>query len=93
MAAYITSGTTESNGADFSLTDGQTVTLFLIDAAGDAVDANARADVQIKSAGGEYFTLATLTGIPGQSARVLCGAGTYRVVRRANAVAFGVDKE
>lgn len=92
MAAYITSGTAESNGADFTLVDGQSATLFLIDAAGDQVDPAARADVQIKSAGSEYFTVGTLTGTPGQSQLVLAGAGTYRVVRRANAVAFGVDK-
>lgn len=92
MAAYITSGTTESAGTDFTLTDGQSVTLFLIDAAGDAVDPNARADVQLKDSAGAYFTCGTLTGTPDGCARKLSSPGTYRVVRRANSNAFGVDK-
>jgi len=89
MAELIAIGTTELASSDFTLTT-DSATLFLKDAAGSQVDSNALAEVQIKSSGGEYFTIGALTWqIPG---KVLSGAGTYRVVRRISAVAFGVDK-
>lgn len=89
MAELIASGTTESASSDFTLTT-DSATLFLKDAAGPVVDAGAVADIQIKSSSAEYFTIGSLTSQ--HLARVLTGAGTYRVVRKANAVAFGVDK-
>jgi hypothetical protein len=92
MAAYITSGTTEASGDDFTLEAGDSATLFLIDGGGDAVNHGSRADIQIKSSAGEYFTIFSLSGQPGQNARVIVAAGTYRVVRRASTTAFGVDK-
>jgi len=53
MAELIAAGTTEADSADFTLAAGDQATLFLKDAAGPSVAADAIARLQIKSAAGE----------------------------------------
>lgn len=90
MAELIAAGTAEADSADFTLVSGDQVTLFLKDAAGPRVPADAVAHVQLKSAGGEYFYVGHLDSY--NPAKVLAAPGTYRVRRLAVSAATGVDK-
>ncbi len=90
MAELIAAGTAEADSADFTLAAGDQVTLFLKDAAGPQILADAEAIVQIKSAAGEYFSVGLLNAAG--PAKVLAAPGTYRVKRLAASTAFGVDK-
>ena len=85
MANLITSGTSELDSTEFTLTT-DSATLFITGAA----DGNARATVKIKGADGTFSIVGELTKqFPG---KVLTGAGTYKVTRCAAGAAFGVDK-
>ena len=86
----VVSGTTEADSADFTLAAGDQATLFLKDAAGPSVAADAIARLQIKSAAGEYFNAGPLDSF--NPAKILAASGTYRVKRLAASAAFGVDK-
>jgi hypothetical protein len=86
MANIITSGTTEADSSEFTLASGESATIFLTGSA----PANAVARVKIKAADASFSTIGELTNQ--YPAKVLAGAGTYKVTRAANAVAFGVDK-
>jgi hypothetical protein len=90
MAELIATGTAQADSADFALTDGQSTTIFLKDAAGTTVPPLCNAAVQIKSADLEYFTVGTIDGLT--PAKVLQAPGTYRVRKHASADAFGVDR-
>ena len=90
MAELIAAGTTEADSADFTLAAGDQATLFLKDAAGPSVAADAIARLQIKSAAGEYFNAGHLDSF--NPAKILSAPGTYRVKRLAASSAFGVDK-
>jgi hypothetical protein len=90
MASLIASGTTEAS-AEFTVTAGTPVTIFLWDANGDAVPADARATLQLKSSGATYTTVSTMDS--NNPARVIDGPGTYKLTKYASTVAFGVDKE
>lgn len=90
MAELIATGTAQADSADFTLAAGDSAVLYLKDAAGAQVGANSIARVQIKSADGQYFTVGELNCR--EVAKVLSGAGTYRVRRLASDEAFGVDK-
>lgn len=90
MAELIASGTAQADSADFTLAAGETATLYLKDAAGAQVGSESIASVQIKSSDGQYFTIGELNCR--EVAKVLSGAGTYRVRRLASGEAFGVDK-
>lgn len=90
MAVYIASGTTASNGADFTLASGTTSTVNLF-AAGEGIPNGASAPIQIKASNGSYYTLGVLD--QNNIAQQVFGPGIFRVVRNANAVAFGVDKD
>lgn len=90
MAELIASGTADANSADFTLTDGQSATLFLKTATGAPVAPAAQARIQVKS-GSNYFTVGRLT--QSDPMLVLRAAGTFRVQRLAHTIAFGVDKE
>lgn len=90
MAELIAAGTPEADSADFTLAAGDQATLFLKDAAGPSVAADAIARLQIKSAAGEYFNAGHLDSF--SPAKVLSAPGTYRVKRLASSAAFGVDK-
>lgn len=90
MAELIAIGTAQVNSADFTLAAGETATLYLKDVAGQQVESTSIARVQIKSSEGEYFNIGELNCR--ELAKVLSGAGTYRVQRLSANVAFGVDK-
>ena len=89
MAELIAPGTTAANSADFTLTDGQSATLYL-KTAGPAIAPASIAVIQVKS-GASYFTIGQLT--TGDPMQVLQAAGTFRVVRKPHTIAFGVDKD
>ena len=92
VAELITTGTSEAPSADFTLAAGDAATIFLKDAAGPSTtaDANIVAKIQIKSAGAEYFDIGELNR--NAVALVLSAPGTYRVLRLATSIAFGVDR-
>lgn len=90
MAEILSTAATAAESSDFTLTDGQSCTLFLKDAAGVNVAESALVTVQIKSADTQYFDIGVLTKY--QPAKVLSAPGTFRVARPAQAVAVGVDK-
>ena len=89
MAELIAIGTSQLASADFTLA-GTSAVIYLKSALGPSIDLNASADIQIKSSGGEYFPVGTVTTKTGP--QVLTGDGTYRVVRNVASLAFGVDK-
>jgi hypothetical protein len=89
MAALIPTGTAEAVSADFTLAEGQSTTLFLMNDDGSPVTPAARAFIQIQS-GTQYFKVGQLTGM-GSSA-VLTAIGTFRVFKFASTVPFGVDR-
>jgi len=91
MAELIASGTTEANSSDIVIADGESTTLFLKSGTGGPIVNGAMASVQIKSSGAHYFTIGSLDHY--NPAKVIQAPGTFRVVRHANAVAFGVDAE
>ena len=90
MAELIAAGTTEADSADFTLASGDQATLFLKDAAGPQVLADAAAIVQITGAAGAYFSVGVINAAT--PAKVLAAPGTYRVKRLASSASFGVDK-
>ena len=91
MAEIIASQVAAANSADFTLTDGQSVSLLLKD---DVVDtdlyAGAVAFIQAKSAGAKYVTIGELNF--DEPLIVLSAPGTFRVSKAASAYAYGVDK-
>ena len=91
MAEIIASQVAAANSADFTLTDGQSVSLLLKD---DVVDtdlyAGAVAFIQAKSAGAKYVTIGELNF--DEPLVVLSAPGTFRVYKAASAYAYGVDK-
>lgn len=95
MAELLASATTEATSTDFAVTAGTPVTLFLKTATTDTLPSDGWAVVQIKSAGGAYYTVGDLKVTNSTYARILDGAGTYRVKKFATAsgTAYGVDKE
>jgi hypothetical protein len=92
MANIIPSGTGDATSAEFTLAAGDTATLFITSPTADDATPGVLAKVQIKAASGAFTTVGELKY--GQLARVLSGAGTYRVWRPAQAagMAFGVEK-
>lgn len=92
MAQLIAAGTTEVTGSEFTLLDGQSVTLnlYVADTAANYVGADARATVQAKTSAGGFLNIGALTAA--QPVQALPGPGVFRVVRHACAVATGVDK-
>lgn len=92
MASYLASGNTESSGAEFTLTDGQTAKLCLTAPAGSQrVAPGCRARVEYKTSDSVWLKAGELTA--DDPVKVLVGAGTYRVTRKASTNACGVDKD
>ncbi len=89
MAELIAAGTTQAASADFTLAAGDQKTVFLKDAAGPRVAADAVAKVQIKSAAGEYFDVGQVDA--NGPAKMLGAPGTFRVLRLECSAAVGVD--
>ncbi len=91
MAEIIASQTTAANSADFTLKDGQSVSLLLKDDVADTdLYNNAVAFIQAKSAGTKYVTIGKLTFE--EPLMVLSAPGTFRVSKGISAYAYGVDK-
>jgi hypothetical protein len=90
MANIIASGTADAVSAEFTLAAGDSTTLFITSPTGDEGTPGVVAKVQIKAASGAWTTVGELRY--GQLARVLSGAGTYRVWRPATGMAFGVER-
>lgn len=90
MASILTAGTTEAVSSTFTLAAGESATVYLTDAAGPGLPFDACADIQIASAGGEYFPFGTLTRTA--PAQVLTAVGTFRVNRHPCATAVGIEK-
>ena len=91
MAQIIAPTVAASNSADFTLTDGSSVSLFLKDADADTdLYNNAVAYIQIKSSEAKYVTIGKLDFADPLS--VLSAPGTFRVSKPASSYAFGVDK-
>lgn len=90
MANIIPTSVNTATSADFTLSDGQSTTLFLKDAESSAVCPEALALVQIKDDLGQYFTIGKLDVVnPG---RVLQAPGTFRVLKFNAPRAYGVDR-
>lgn len=90
MANIIPSGTTAANSGDLVVAAGAPITVFLNDADGRTLAEDANALVQIKAASGQYMTVGMLSR--SQPALIIDGPGTYRVSKRASAVAVAVDQ-
>ena len=90
MAELIAPSTTTAASADFTLTDGQSTTIFLKDADSTKAHPNAVACIQIKSADGQYFEVGVVDVT--EPARVLQAPGTFRVVKYPAPLAYGVDR-
>lgn len=88
MAELIPNGIAAAPSVEFTLAAGDQATIFLKDG-GDS-SGQRRAQVQIKSAGGTWTTVATLSGAGASG--VLQAAGTFRVIKGASDIPFGVDK-
>lgn len=80
-------GTTAATSADVVVAAGTPLTVSLKDAAGPAIDQNAKVELQLKDDAGQYFTVDSLT--PATPGLVIAGAGTYRFSRSAG-VSCGV---
>lgn len=92
MAELIAKGTAETASADFTLVDGQSVTLNLKPASTSVVGlaADQQASVEIKTADNGYIHIGMLTN--DKPAQILSGPGTFRVVRKPCTNSTGVDK-
>lgn len=76
--------------SDITAVAGTPVTLFLKVLVTEApMPQDAKALIEIKSSGGQYFSVGELTAQA--PAKVIDGAGTYRVVKMTS-LAFGVDQ-
>lgn len=84
-----TTATGGSISSDITAIAGTPVTLFLKSATSESLPADAKAVIEIKSSGGQYYYVGELTA--SSSAKVIDGAGTYRVIKTAG-YAYGVDQ-
>ena len=89
MSNIIASGTTETTSSDITVAAGSTPTLFITSTTG-AVQPDARAAVQMKSAAGVYMNIGELNYR--QPALTIFGTGTFRVKRLACVNAIAVDQ-
>jgi len=83
--SIIADGLTELASSDFSLAAGESTTLSLRGASGNAV-----VRIQFKDSAGNYVDFGELNAQ--NSVKVLSGIGTYRCLRKASATSFGVDR-
>ena len=92
MATLIAAGTAAADSSDFTLTSGANTTLSLVTGnAGDDVPNNAVAYIQLKSAGGNYFTIGQLDYQ--NKCLVMTATGTFRVRKPMSAASFGVERD
>lgn len=86
LATTVAGGT---SSADITAAAGTPVTLFLKSAASESLPADAKGVIEIKSSGGQYYYVGELNA--SSSAKVIDGAGTYRVTKTTGS-AYGVDQ-
>jgi hypothetical protein len=90
MATLIATSTAGATSADIVLASGASATLSLVNGnAGDDVCTDAVAQIQVKSAGGNYFTIGQLDFM--NKSLVLSATGTFRVLKPLSALAYGVE--
>lgn len=89
MASILTAGTTEAASSTFTLAAGEAKTVYLTSATGPTLAADVAADIQIASAGSQYFTIGTLSR--SAPAYVVEAVGTFRVLRHPCSTAVGVE--
>lgn len=89
MAQLIAYGTAAATSAEFTLTEGQEANLLLYGANGQLPPENARARVLQKTSATTWVPVGEMKR--DASAKVLAGAGTYKVEMSASA-GSGVDK-
>jgi hypothetical protein len=93
MASLIANGTAEEASGDIALLDGANAVVSLRPAvANDPLPARAAALIQLKTSDNTYATIPDGVLTAESWVKVIPGPATYRVVRRACATAFGVDK-
>lgn len=90
MPSFIANGLTTVTSADFTLVDGQTVSLNLTQTGiSGPMTGECGASVQFKTTDG-YVEAGLLTQL--DPVLQVFGPGSYRIVKRVSTVAFGVDK-
>lgn len=90
-STILTIGATAAESDPFTLNEGEVTTIFLIDANGGQSPMAGSVSVQIEDSVGEvYMTVGALNRK--MPAAQICGPGTYRVQRMAQATAVGVAR-
>lgn len=89
LAELLPVSTAAATSADFSNTAGSTTTLALKSTT--PLGATSNAGVEFKNASGTYTPFGSLTA--SDPVKVLSAVGTFRVVKDAAAVAYGVDTQ
>jgi hypothetical protein len=88
--ALIASGATAAESAEFTLADGENVTLSLLLATNGPTAPGPWASVLMKSSSGSFAQVGVLTAA--DPVQVLEAQGTFKVYRPQTDVAFGVDR-
>lgn len=83
----LSTATGAATSATFSLTEGQTTTIVLKDAAGPDVEHGGQVVIEMQDDAGQFFIVDTLT--TSKRAGVLSAAGTFRVRRIDNGATVG----
>jgi hypothetical protein len=89
-SAINASATAANTSGDIDIAAGDSVTLSLFVAVGQAIPEGCSASVQIKSSNGAYFQVDVLDHK--KPALIVDGPGVYRVVKKKGELAFGVDQ-
>lgn len=82
-------GTGAATSSDFVVTAGAPALVFLNDAAGPKTK-DGQADIEVKDAAGQYFSIGELRSELNNGSIVLIAAGTYRFSRPADSASCGV---
>lgn len=92
MAELIAAGTTEVASGAFTLGDGQAANIMLKPAnvGTTSLPTDCAADIQQQTSDGGWFNIYRLSLF--DMTRNVWGPGVFRVVRRAAATSYGVDK-
>lgn len=92
MAVLIASTAGYSVSADVTAVAGTPVTLFLNTGTTEVLPQDARAQIEIKNAGGQYFVVQGGELNQSNPQRVIDGPGVFRVVKFPSGTACGVDQ-
>lgn len=91
MAELLAPGTSQADSADFTVSAGVPVTLYIKNAAGTAAPSGVDFELHHKTPGGGYIPLITLNSANILDRGVISGGGTFRVRRLQSAVSAGMD--